>query len=413
MSTPIHEIHTLDNGIRIVVDPMPGAQSLVLVFRFTFGAKDDPDDRLGITRIAEDVLFKGTPNRDAHDIFDAFDGLGIRRSSSTAVEHTSFLAQILPDKFRPTLELYAELFRSASFPHDQVEISKAVTLEELKRIEDNPIQQALYLTYQAGLGSPMGRIPLGEPDTISVISAAGVRRHWDTHCRPENLLIAVAGGLPSNEVINTLNNVFGDWAGESSEPEEPHSISVVDCSLHHEKSSEQTHICMLSASVPRGHDLYYAAQLTIAILSGGGSSRLFTEVREKRGLAYSVAAFYQARRGGGLVAVYAGTTADRAQETLDVCQTEIARLAKDVAKEELTRAKTVLKGRLFTTGDLPEGRAGGLIEDLFLQSRVRTIDEIAAGIDAVTLKQIPQYLESFLASPITLLVLGPQPLTKR
>jgi predicted Zn-dependent peptidase len=105
--------------------------------------------------------------------------------------------------------------------------------------------------------------------------------------------------------------------------------------------------------------------------------------------------------------------ADRAQETLDVCQTEIARLAKDVAKEELTRAKTVLKGRLFTTGDLPEGRAGGLIEDLFLQSRVRTIDEIAAGIDAVALEQIPQYLETFPTSPNTLLVLGPQPLTKR
>lgn len=412
MSAPIHEIHTLDNGIRIVVEPMPGAQSLVVAFRFTFGAKNDPDDRLGITRIAEDVLFKGTPNRDARGIFDAFDSLGIRRSSSTAVEHTSFSAQILPDKFKPTLKLYAELFRSASFPPDQVEISKTVTLEELKRIEDNPVQQALYLTYQAGLGSPLGRIPLGEPDTISVIDAAGVRRHWDTHCRPENLLIAVAGGLTSEAIIHTLNDVFGDWLGEPSKPEEPHHVSVADRSVHHEKSSEQSHICMLSGSVPRGHDLYYAGQLAIAILSGGGSSRLFTEVREKRGLAYSVAAFYQARQGGGLLAVYAGTTADRAQETLDVCQTEITRLAKDVSKEELTRAKTVLKGRLFTTGDLPDGRAGGLIEDLFLQGQVRTIDEIATRIDAVTLNQIPHYLETFPTSPNTLLVLGPQPLTK-
>jgi predicted Zn-dependent peptidase len=258
----------------------------------------------------------------------------------------------------------------------------------------------------------MGRIPLGEPDTVSVIGATGVRRHWDTHCRPENLLVAVAGGLTSEAVINTLNDVFGNWLGESSEPKEPHSISVADRNVHHEKPSEQTHICMLSGSMPRGHELYYAGQLTVAILSGGGSSRLFTEVREKRGLAYNVAAFYQARKGGGLLAIYAGTTPDRAQETLDVCQMEIARLAKDVTEEELTRAKTVLKGRLFTTGDLPEGRAGGLIEDLFLQNRVRTIDEIAAGIDAVTRDQIPQYLETFPTSPNTLLVLGPQSLTK-
>ena len=412
MSTPAPHLYTLDNGIRVVVEPMPGAQSLVVTFRFTFGAQDDPDDRLGITRIAEDVLFKGTPHRDAHAIFDAFDSLGIRRSSSTSIEHTSFFAQLLPDKLQPTLELYSELFRSASFPQDQVEVAKTITIEELKRLEDNPAQQAIYMAYQAGLGSPMGRIPLGEPDTVSVISPAGVRRHWDAFCKPSNLLIGVAGGLATEEIVEAINSTFGDWAGEPQEPPSPHVISVVDRSEHHQKASEQAHICMLSCGVPRGHDLYYAGQLAIAILSGGGSSRLFTEVREKRGLAYSVAAFYQARRGGGLLSVYAGTTAERAQETLDVCQAEIDRLAQDATEEELTRAKTVLKGRLFTTGDLPEGRAGGIIEDLFLEGRARTIDEIATSIDAVTLDQIPQYFEAFPTSPNTLLVLGPQSLTK-
>ena len=205
MSEP--QIYTLDNGIRVVVEPMPGAQSLVVSFRFTFGAKDDPNDRLGITRIAEDVLFKGTPRHDARTIFDAFDGLGIRRSSSTSVEHTSFLAQVLPDKFKPALELYAELFRSASFPSDQVEVAKTITLEELKRVEDNPIQQAMYMAYKAGLGSPMGRIPLGEPDTVSAITPAGVRRHWDAHCRPGHLLIGVAGGLDAETVIKTVGDV--------------------------------------------------------------------------------------------------------------------------------------------------------------------------------------------------------------
>ena len=170
---------------------------------------------MGITRIAEDVLFKGTPRHDARAIFDAFDGLGVRRSSSTSVEYTSFLAQILPDKFKSALELYAELFRSASFPSDQVEVAKTITLEELKRIEDNPIQQAMYMAYKAGLGSPMGRIPLGEPDTVSAITPAGVRRHWDAHCRPGHLLIGVAGGLDAETVIETVGDVFGRWAGNA------------------------------------------------------------------------------------------------------------------------------------------------------------------------------------------------------
>ncbi|MGA1198057.1 MAG: M16 family metallopeptidase, partial [Candidatus Latescibacterota bacterium] len=142
------------------------------------------------------------------------------------------------------------------------------------------------------------------------------------------------------------------------------------------------------------------------------SSRLFTEVREKRGLAYSVSAFYRARRHGGLVALYAGTTAERAQETLDVCQHEITRLGQDITQEEITRAKTVLKGRLFTTGDLPEGRASGILEDLFLENKVRSIDEIAQSIDAVTKDQIQQYLETYPPTPSTLCVLGPSPLNK-
>jgi len=412
MSTSVPEIKTLKNGISVVIESMPGAQSIVMGMRFTIGAKDDPKDRLGITRIAEDVLFKGTPTHDAHAIFNAFDNLGIRRSSTTAVEHTTFQAQMLPANFKPALTLYADFFRSASFPDQQVEIAKTLTLEELKRLEDDPLQQVLYLTYQIGLGSPMGRIPLGTPESVSVITPADVRRHWSTHCTPQNLLIAVSGGLSSDEIFKTINQVFGGWEGGATTPNTSPEITIANRNEHQAKSSEQAHIGLLYGGPSRGHKSYYPAQLAMGVLSGGGSSRLFTEVREKRGLAYSVSAFYRARRHGGLVALYAGTTAERAQETLDVCQHEITRLGQDITQEEITRAKTVLKGRLFTTGDLPEGRASGILEDLFLENRVRSIDEIAQNIDAVTMDQIQQYLETYPPTPSTLVVLGPNPLNK-
>jgi len=392
---------------------MPGARSVVVVFRFTFGARDDPADQLGMARIAEDVLFKGTPSRDARAVFDAFDALGIRRGSSTGVEYTEFRAQLLPRHFRSAAGLYAEVFRCASFPDNEVEVSRAIVLEELKRLDDNPIQQVLYLTCQAGLGDPMGRIPLGEPDTIPAVTASGVRGFWSTHCRPESLLVSVAGGVDASEAHDALEGALGSWGGKGELRLEPHRLSVASRSVHHQKASEQAHIGMLYGSVPRGHELYYPAQLALAILSGGGSSRLFTEVREKRGLAYNVAAFYRGRRGGGLVALYAGTTAERAEETLAVCCAEILRLGQSVSQEELDRAKTLLKGRLYTAGDLPDGRSGSLAEDLHLQGSARSVADIAEGIDCVEIGQVAAYLEAFPPEPRTILTLGPRPLEDR
>ena len=411
MSVSEPKVTTLDNGIRIVTEPMPGAQSAVITFRFTFGAKDDPMDRLGMARIAEDVAFKGTPSMDARAIFDAFDSLGIRRGSSTAVEYTQFQAQIRPTHFAETINLYNTIMTTASFPDSEIDVSKQLTLEELKRLEDNPIQQAMYLTFQAALGDPMGRMPLGEPETLALIGASDVRSFWTQHLDPRSLIIAVTGGLEQDDILNTIETTFGSWEQGPAVEDQDHIITIADRSVHHEKQSEQEHIAMVFGSVPRTHEMYYPAQLAIAVLSGSGSSRLFTEVREKRGLAYSVSAFYRARRNGGLVALYAGTTADRAQETLDVCRAEVTRLADDITEEELERAKTVIKGGLFTSGDLPEGRAASLVEDVFLENRGRSLDDVALGVDSVTLDQIPAYLEAYPPTPQTLVTLGPKPLS--
>ncbi len=410
MSSAAPVLHRLRNGIRVVVEPIPGAQSIVLVFRFAFGAKDDPLDRLGMACVVEESLFKGTPSRDARSVFDAFDNLGVRRGASTGVEYTEFRAQLLPRHFPEAIALYSEIFKSASFPDEAVEAAKSLTLEEIKRLEDNPIQQVLYLTYQAGLGDPMGRMPLGRPETVSVITPPGVRNCWTTYCKPERLVISVAGGLDLDEILDRVDAIFGHWSADGETPDEVHPLSVASRSVHHEKPSEQQHIGMLFSGVPRGHDLYYPGQLLVTILSGSGSSRLFTEVREKRGLAYSVAAFYRARRGGGLVALYAGTTPDRADETFAVCHREINRVAEDLSSEELERAKTIVKGRILTTGDLPEGRAGSLAEDLFFEGRPRALDELTRRIDEVTLDRIPAYLEAFPPDPLTLVTLGPRDL---
>ncbi len=401
---------TLKNGIEVVAESMPGAQSVVVAFRFGFGAKDDPVDRLGMAWVAEETLLKGTPTRDARSIYDAFDFLGARRGSATAVEFTEFQVQLLPRYFVDGLKLYAEVFRSASFPDDHVEVAKMLALEELKRLDDNPTHQVLNMTYRVGLGDPMGRNPLGEAATVAKIVPASVRDFWRRFCGPQRLLVSVAGGLEADEMFRAVDEAFGNWQKTGPPREDPHPISVADRAVHHSKRSEQAHIGLLFEAAPRGHALYYPAQLAVAVLSGSGSSRLFTEVREKRGLAYSVSAFYRARRGGGLIALYAGTTADRADETLQVCRREVRRIAEDLTQDELDRAKTVLKGQLFTTGDLPEGRVGSMMDGLFLDGRPRSIRQIAGGIDSVKLEQVPACLEAFPPSPATLVTLGPRAL---
>lgn len=408
MSAPAR--HRMENRIELVMEPMVGAKSVVVAFRFTCGAKDEPADRLGTARIAEDTAFKGTPSRDARDIYNAFDGMGIRRGSATSVENTDFQAQMLTRNFSDALKLYSEIFRAASFPDDQVEISKALALEELKRLEDNPIQKVLYLTYTTALGDPMGRIPLGDAESVPKITPAGIRNFWGVGCAPQRLLISVAGGMALGDMVDSVEEAFSDWAPGDDYTEDTHDISVAARSVHEEKESEQEHIGLLFGAAPRGHHLYYPCQLAVGVLSGSGSSRLFTEVREKRGLVYNVSAFYRARKRGGLIALYAGTTADRADETLKVCIDEVNRLGQDVTEGELERAKTVLKGRLFTTGDLPEGRAGNMMEDLFLEGTAKSVDEIAEGIDSVKLDQIGEYIEAFPPNPLTIATLGPRPL---
>ncbi|MDA0745685.1 MAG: pitrilysin family protein, partial [bacterium] len=272
MHSPVPERHTLDNGIQVLAESMPGAQSVVVMFRFPFGAQEDPIDRLGMASVAEDTLFKGTPDKDARAVFDTFDALGVRRGSAASVEYTEFQAQLLPRHLEETLRLYAEVFRNASFPDDQVDVSKALALEELKRLEDNPAQQVMYKTYQAGLGDPMGRLPLGEMGTVATIAPPDVRTFWTKFCGPEHLIISMAGGLDAQQMFDAVEAAFGDWPMDGREAGQVHPVSVASRYVHQSKQSQQAHIGMLFGSVPRGHELYYSGQLTIAVLSGSGSS---------------------------------------------------------------------------------------------------------------------------------------------
>jgi len=236
-----------------------------------------------------------------------------------------------------------------------------------------------------------------------------VRRHYRCLFRPNGAILSVAGNIDWNSLRAQAERLFADWPkGEVHEAlPRPHSPR----SEHLQKDTQQTQIALAVPSVPVGHDDYYAARAAAAVLSGGMSSRLFTEVREKRGLCYSVYAFHETFKDRGTLLGYAGTRAERAQETLDVTVGELRRLKDGVTEDEVDRVKAGLKSALIMQEESTSARAGALATDWYYLGRVRSFDEIQAAIDALSPAAILGYMERFPVRDLTLVTLGPQALT--
>ena len=405
-------VHTLACGLRLTVEPL-GGESVAFNFRFTAGAKDDPEELRGLAHVTAQTLFRGTRTKDAREILDALDCYGVRWSAGAGSATTDIGGLCLARDLGAVLPLYTEMLREAAFRDDQVEVAKTLALGELAHLDDQPIAKVGLLIWEAALDEPLGRMALGRAETIPRVTSESVRAYWRRACQPRACELAIAGGVEEADALAAVDAAFGNWSGDGDGPTTPRA--TLRAGGHHQpKASEQAHIALVYGSTePTGSD-YYAARLAIdGILSGGGSSRLFTEVREKRGLVYSVGSSYRALRDLGAVFVYAGTTAARAQETMDVCLDEIRRLAQTITEEELERGKNILLGRLLTTGELAEHRVGSIAEDLYLRGRVRPVDEVAGAIRAVTLDEVRAHLAAYPPEPLTTLVLGPSPLEVR
>ncbi len=404
----LSQVELLPNGLTLAVEERPWTPGVALQLLLPVGAVNDPEGMEGAASLLEGWLWKGAGSRDARALADAFDDLGVRRGSSSALEHTTFAAQFLADKLAAVLELYADVLMRPHLPSEALEPVRQIALQELAALEDQPPKKMFAALRRAVFASPHGRNPSGNEAHLKAISAEALRADFARRYASQGAILALVGGITFEEAKQAVLSALGEWRGAGA-GYPPIELAPVRA-LHLEQETAQVQIGLIYPDVSFDHPEFYSARLAAQVLSGGSSSRLFTEVREKRGLVYSVYAAPNGIKGYSYLTAYAGTTPERADETLRVMQAEIARLVEGVSEEELERTKVGLRAALVMQDESSRSRAASIARDLYLIGRVRTLDEIEAQIAAVDLTRINRYLAANPYQNPWIATLGPRKL---
>jgi predicted Zn-dependent peptidase len=398
----------LPNGLTLAVEEQPWNPGVAMQLLVPVGALSDPEGMVGAAGLLEGWLWKGAGGRDARALADALDDLGVQRGSSSALEHTTFAAQFLANKLPAVLSLYADALMRPHLPGEALEAVRQTALQELAALEDQPPKKMFAALRRAVFASHHGRNPSGVKADLESISAEALREDFARRYGPQGAILALAGGVSLERAREAVLNTLGDWKGggvgyPAIELRPAHTI-------HLEQDTAQVQIGLIYPDISFDHPEFYSARLASQVLSGGSSSRLFTEVREKRGLVYSVYAAPNGIKGYSYLTAYAGTTPERADETLRVVQAEVARLAEGVSEEELERTRIGLRTALVMQDESSRSRAASITRDLYLIGRVRTLDEIETQIAAVDVPRINRYLAANPYQNPWIATLGPRKL---
>lgn len=404
----LSQVEVLPNGLTLAVEERPWMPGVALQLLVPVGAVNDPEGMEGAASLLEGWLWKGAGSRDARALADAFDDLGVRRGSSSALEHTTFAAQFLAEKLPAVLSLYADVLMRPHLPAEALEAVRQIALQELASLEDQPPKKMFAALRQAVFASPHGRNPSGKKAHLEAMSAEALRRDFARRYAPQGAILALVGGVRFEQAREAVLNALGEWSGPGvSYP--PIELQPVHA-IHLEQDSAQVQIGLVYPDISFDHPEFYSARLAAQVLSGGSSSRLFTEVREKRGLVYSVYAAPNGVKGYSYLTAYAGTTPERADETLKVMQAEITRLSEGVTEAELERTRIGLRAALVMQDESSRSRAASIARDLYLLGRVRPLEEIEAQIAAVDVPRINRYLAANPYQNPWIATLGPRKL---
>jgi predicted Zn-dependent peptidase len=400
--------HTYSNGLVLVAEPMQSLESAAFTFLVPCGCAYDPLDRLGLSSFTCEMALRGAGERDSRKFVEDLENLGVERGESVSGGHTSLSGATLSKNLLPALRIFADLLRRPMLPADQIEQARLVVMQELRAIEDEPPQKVMQLLRRRQYPEPWGRSSQGDEAGIKSIAIDDIRRQFEQGYRPNGTILGVAGRIDWEQLKQTIGELFSDWpVKQVAEPTAAGRASGV----HHEQfESNQTQIAIGYDSVPYRHPDYFTAWGAVGVLSGGMSARLFTEVREKRGLCYSVYATYHTLRDQGAVLCYAGTSSERAQETLDVTLGELRRLADGIEANELDRLKARIKSSLIMQQESSSSRSASIARDWYHLGRVRTLDEIAGLVDGLSCEAINAYVKKNPPSDFRIVTLGPKPL---
>lgn len=406
-SNDIH-VHELANGLVLLAENMDWLESVSFCLLLPAGCVLDPSDRLGLSNFVCEMVQRGCGKRDSRQFIEELDGLGVERSCGVSSSHTTYGAAMPYERLPAALAIYADLVRRPHLPVPQFEEGRQVCLQELRAIEDDLAQRVMLELRRCQYPSPWGRPSTGDLAGVMAAQPDDLRGFFAQHYQPRGAVLAVAGKFSWPDLRSLTESLFGDWAPQDA----PQPVTGVrgETQVHLPHDSAQTQIAVGYDCVPYSHPDYYEARGAVGVLSDGMSSRLFTEVRENRGLAYSVYASCHSLRDRGSVMCYAGTSTELAQQTLDVLLHELRTLGEGIRPEELRRLKARIKSNLIMQQESSSSRAGSIAGDWFHLQSVRTLHEIGQKVDALTCDSINAYLAGNAPRDFTVVTLGSQPL---
>lgn len=398
---------TLAGGMRLVTDRMDSVETVSLGVWVNAGARNETADINGVSHLLEHMAFKGTARRSALDIAVEIENVGGHLNAYTSRESTVYYATVLKENADLALDIVSDILLNSTFADDELARERAVVLQEIGQANDTP-DDIIFDTFQetAYPEQPLGRAILGTTDIVSRMPRETLKGYIEAQYGSDRMILSAAGNLDHETLAGLAETAFADVSPSQADAPLPGRYTGGD--NREIRDLEQAHLVMGFEGVGYDDDDYYPLAVLSTALGGGMSSRLFQEVREKRGLVYSIYTFSSAYQDGGLFGLYAGTGADEVAELVTVVCDELRRVASDpMAEDEITRSRAQIKAGVLMSLESTSSRAERLARHLQVYDRIIPVDEIARRIDAVSAEDVRRVAERLLASAPTLASLGP------
>jgi len=399
--------YTCQNGVRIVLEEIPTVRSVAIGVWIGTGSRDENPENNGISHFLEHMFFKGTTTRSAREIAESFDSIGGQVNAFTSKEYTCYYAKVLDTHAKLALDILADMFFHSTFADEELTKERNVVLEEIKMYEDTPddivhdlLSKAVYEDH------PLGYPILGMEKTLMTFTSETLKEYIRQRYIPENVVISIAGNV-SDSFIKDVENYFGSYQGARTAAPEKRPV-FHNNRISRKKETEQAHLCIGFNGLQVGHKDIYSLVVLNNILGGSMSSRLFQEVREQRGLAYSIFSYHSAYKDNGVVTIYGGTGANQLPVLFETIQATLKKLKQEgITEKELNNSKEQLKGSLMLSLESTNSRMSRNGKNELLLKRHRSLDEIVELVDQVTKQSVNEMANTIFTDQYAVSLISP------
>ncbi|TCP30284.1 putative Zn-dependent peptidase [Scopulibacillus darangshiensis] len=399
--------HTCSNGVRILLEKIPTVRSVTIGVWIGTGSRHETERNNGISHFIEHMLFKGTAKRSARDIAEAFDQIGGQVNAFTSKEYTCYYARVLDEHALYAVDVLSDMFFHSALNEGELKKEKQVVNEEIKMYEDTPDDLVHDLLSEASYGQhPLGYPILGIEETLNKFHSDDLRNYMNNYYTPNNIVVSIAGNVDES-IIESVDATFSQY--DVTAKEIGHEAPVFHSGkLARKKETEQAHICLGFKGIANGNESVYPLIVMNNILGGSMSSRLFQEVREDKGLAYSIFSYHTSYRDSGLLTVYGGTGAEQLDQLYDTVLASLDHLVKKgVSERELRNSKEQIKGNMMLSLESTSSRMSRNAKNELILGRDRPMDEMSTKIDLVSLSDVHEIAASIFNGSFSCSVISP------